>query len=224
VLFRSALRAEGKGVRPLLDPVLSSATPSVEKRGLTPLPSDTSSIARFGFLLFLGSESMLFAGLLGALVVFRVGAEHWPPIGLPRLPVEVTALNTLVLFSSCWPMRAGHVALRGGDLDRFTSGLLLATLGGIGFLAVQGTEWVRLVHAGLVASSGPYGATFFALIGCHGLHVSFGVAWLCWLVIGARRGRFTAARHLAVELGAIYWYYVSLVWAVVFPLVYLGLR
>lgn len=167
---------------------------------------------------------MLFAGLLGALVVFRLSAEHWPPIGLPRLPVEVTAANTLLLFASCWPMRVGHQALRHGDVDRFARCLLLATLGGAAFLAIQGTEWVRLVRAGLVASSGPYGATFFTLIGCHGLHVSFGVAWLCGLVIGARRGRFSAARHVPVELGVIYWYYVSMVWAIVFPLVYLGLR
>src|SRR5262245_56736717 len=111
--------------------------------------ADSSSIARFGFLVFLASESMLFAGLLAALVVFRFGAERWPPIGLPRLPVAVTALNTLVLFSSCLPMRAGLSALRRGDRDRFTRCLFLAALLGVGFLAVQGSEWVRLVAAGL---------------------------------------------------------------------------
>jgi heme/copper-type cytochrome/quinol oxidase subunit 3 len=166
---------------------------------------------------------MLFAGLLGALVVLRVGAEHWPPIGLPRLPVAVTALNTLVLFASCLPMRAAHDALRHGDRDRFVRWLSLAALLGVAFLAVQGSEWVDLVRAGLVASSGPYGATFFTLIGCHGLHVAGGVVWLCGLAVAAQRGRFTAERHLPVELGAIYWYYVSVVWAVIFPLVYLGL-
>ena len=187
-------------------------------------PASSASVARFGFLVFLASESMLFGGLLAALVVLRLGAESWPPIGLPRLPVAVTAMNTLLLFSSCLPMRAGHGALRRGDLDRFTRCLVLATLCGVGFLAIQGSEWIRLVGAGLHASSGPYGATFFTLIGCHGIHVLAGVAWLCWLVVGARRGRFSETRQLPVELGAIYWYYVSVVWAVVFPLVYLGLR
>ena len=197
---------------------------SLDARTTPSAPASRASIARFGFLLFLASESMLFAGLLGALAVFRLGAENWPPIGLPRLPVAVTALNTLLLFSTCIPIREGLCALRRGDRERFVRWLSLATLGGIGFLAIQGSEWIRLVGAGLEASSGPYGATFFTLIGCHGLHVAGGVVWLCILVGGALRGRFTPADHVPVELGTIYWSYVSLVWAVVFPLVYLGLR
>ncbi len=182
------------------------------------------SVARFGFLVFLASESMLFAGLLAALAVFRIGADRWPPDGLPRLPVGVTALNTMVLFSSCLPMARTLSAARRGMPRELVRSLCAATLLGSVFLAVQGSEWVRLVAAGLRAASGPYGATFFTLIGCHALHVLGAVAWLGILVVGSRRGRFTAERHLPVELGAIYWYYVSAVWAVIFPLVYLGLR
>ena len=182
------------------------------------------AIARFGFLVFLASESMLFAGLLGALAVFRWRADRWPPLGLPRLPVAVTAANTLLLFASTAPIAQSLRAMRAGDAASFARSLAVATLLCIGFLAIQGSEWVRLVAAGLRASSGPYGATFFTLIGCHALHVSGAVVWLVILLIGARQGRFTAERHLPVELGAIYWYYVSVVWAVIFPLVYLGLR
>jgi heme/copper-type cytochrome/quinol oxidase subunit 3 len=202
-------------------------TPSIPAQSRAPGLSASASnraIARFGFLLFLGSESMLFMGLLGALAVFRWRADRWPPLGLPRLPVAVTAANTLLLFSSTLPIAQSLRALRGGDAARFARSLALATLLGIGFLAVQGSEWVRLVGAGLRASSGPYGATFFALIGCHALHVLGAVVWLVILLVGARQGRFTVERHLPVELGAIYWYYVSAVWAVIFPFVYLGLR
>jgi cytochrome c oxidase subunit III len=186
--------------------------------------ADDAAIARFGFGVFLASESMLFGGLLAALAIFRVGAEYWPPIGLPRLPVAVTAVNSVVLFASCVPMRLACRALRRGERARFQRGLGAAALLGVVFLGVQGSEWVRLVGAGLRMSSGPYGATFFTLIGCHGLHVAGAVVWLAALLVGARRGRFTGRRALPVELGAIYWYYVSAVWAVVFPLVYLGLR
>jgi cytochrome c oxidase subunit 3 len=173
---------------------------------------------------FLASESMLFAGLLGALAVFRLRADRWPPLGLPRLPVAVTATNSLLLFASAMPITISLRAVRRGDTTSFARSLALATSLGIGFLAIQGSEWVRLVSAGLRASSGPYGATFFTLIGCHALHVLCAVVWLVILLIGARRGRFTAEHHLPVELGAMYWYYVSAVWAVIFPLVYLGLR
>jgi heme/copper-type cytochrome/quinol oxidase subunit 3 len=184
----------------------------------------TGDIARFGFLVFLASESMLFGGLLVALAVFRMSADRWPPFGLPRLPVAVTAANSVVLFSSTIPMSRALAAFRRGNNADFTRWIAVATLLGATFLSVQGSEWVRLVGAGLRASSGPYGATFFTLIACHALHVVVAVVWLCVLLVGARRGRFTAARRLPVELGAIYWYYVSAVWAVVFPAVYSGLR
>jgi cytochrome c oxidase subunit 3 len=184
----------------------------------------SQAVARFGFLVFLASESMLFAGLLGALAVFRLRADRWPPLGLPRLPVGVTAATSLLLFASTMPITKSLRAMRRGDTGSFARSLALTTLLGVGFLAIQGSEWLRLVAAGLGASSGPYGATFFTLIGCHALHVLGAVVWLAILLIGARQGRFTAERHLPVELGAIYWYYVSAVWAVIFPLVYLGLR
>jgi len=167
---------------------------------------------------------MLFAGLLAALVVFRIGADRWPPPGLPRLPVAVTAVNSLVLFSSTLPMSRALAALRRDDARTVVRALAATMALGAAFLVIQGSEWVRLVGAGLRASSGPYGATFFTLIGCHAVHVFSAVVWLVVLYVGSRRRRFTAARRLPVELGAIYWYYVSAVWAVIFPAVYLGLR
>ena len=53
-----------------------------------------------GMLLVLATEGMFFAGLISAYVVNRAGAMAWPPEGQPRLPIEVTAINTLVLLAS----------------------------------------------------------------------------------------------------------------------------
>ncbi len=94
---------------------------------------------------------------------------------------------------------------------------LLGTL----FLAVQGAEWVRLLHQGLTLASGTYGATFYVLIGCHAAHVLVAVAWLVATVLLAGLGRFTASRHAALEMCGIYWYFVCGLWVILFPLVYL---
>lgn len=181
------------------------------------------SNARLGFICFLAGESMLFGGLIGAFLVFRFGAVEWPPAGLPRLPVGVTAVNTAILFASCVPMYLALRALRRGDHFSFRRGLTLATALGLTFLAVQGYEWVNMLGHGLEPSSGAYGSTFYTLIGFHGLHVFGAVVWLVVVLAGARRGRYTAAHHTSVELANVYWFYVSGVWAVLFPLVYLGL-
>jgi cytochrome c oxidase subunit 3 len=181
------------------------------------------SNARLGIILLIAGESMLFGGLIGAFLVFRFGARVWPPPGMPYLPVAVTSVNTLVLFSSCYPMTRALRAVRRGDLLGLRYGIALTTVCGLIFLSVQGWEWLRLLRHGLAPSSGPYGSTFYTLIGFHGFHVVAAVLWLAVVFLGSQRGRFSAARHTAVELAAVYWYFVCAVWAVLFPLVYLGL-
>jgi heme/copper-type cytochrome/quinol oxidase subunit 3 len=92
---------------------------------------------------------------------------------------------------------------------------------GVTFLAIQGSEWVRLVAHGLRLSSGMYGGTFYTLIGLHGLHVTAGVLWLCGVVALAMRGRYNSRNAAGVELCAAYWYFVCAIWPVLFGLVYL---
>lgn len=188
-----------------------------------PTPRPLIPSARLGLFLFLAAETMLFGGLIGAFLVFRFGSPRWPPQGMPALPVLVTMINTIVLFGSCWPAARGLAAIRRGDRAGLRQGLTTTCLLGCVFLLVQGSEWVRLVDYGLKLSSGPYGSTFYVLIGFHALHVLGAVAWLLVIYAGTLRQRFSAQHHTAVELSIFYWFFVSVVWAVLFPLVYLGL-
>jgi len=179
------------------------------------------SNARLGLLMFLGAETMFFAGLIGAFVVFRLGSTTWPPPFQPRLPVAVTGINTVILLLSGITMRLALRAIRANRLSGLMRYLLMTLfLGGL-FLAIQGYEWARLVHFGLTMSSGVYGATFYTLIGCHGLHVLGAVLWLMIVGMLARRGRFTPQRHTGVELCGMYWTFVVALWPVLYGLVYL---
>jgi heme/copper-type cytochrome/quinol oxidase subunit 3 len=177
--------------------------------------------ARLAIMLFLGAEAMFFAGLLSGYLVFRTGSVVWPPPLQPRLPILVTALNTLVLLSSGWTMRGALRAIRRGDQRGLADGLGLTAALGAAFLSVQGYEWMRLLEFGLTLSSGVYGATFYTLIGCHALHVFGAVVWLLIVLIMARRGRFSAQRHVAATLCGMYWYFVVALWPVLFVAVYL---
>ena len=180
------------------------------------------SNARLGMLIFLGAEAMFFAGLIGAFLVFRLGSVTWPPLGLPRLPIAVTTINTAILLFSAYTMRSALREIRGGSQQGLASWLLVTALLGTVFLGVQGYEWSRLVHFGLTLSSGTYGATFYTLIGIHGAHVLGAVIWLSIALIGARGNRFSAQRHVGVELCGMYWYFVVGLWPMLFTLVYLN--
>ena len=178
------------------------------------------SNTRIAMIVVIAGESMLFAGLIGMYLVFRL-SRPWPPADLPRLPLGMTTLNTLVLFASTFPMTRALRAVRRNDRPTLVRALALTALLGTTFLAVQGLEWVRLVRHGLTLGSSMYGAAFYTLIGCHGVHVLVAVLWLVVTAVLAARGVFRASRHAALEMCAIYWYFVCALWLVLFPLVYL---
>jgi heme/copper-type cytochrome/quinol oxidase subunit 3 len=180
------------------------------------------SNARLALLMFLGAEAMFFAGLIGAFIVFRVASAAWPPPFEPRLPVAVTGVNTLILLLSGVTMHWALRAIRVGEVNRLIRRLGTTALLGSFFLMIQGYEWIRLVHFGLTLSSGVYGATFYTLIGCHGLHVLGAVIWLLVVLMLARRGKFTASRHTGVALCGMYWTFVVALWPVLYGLVYLS--
>jgi len=177
--------------------------------------------SRLALLMFLGAEAMFFAGLIGAFIVFRVASTIWPPAFQPRLPVAVTGVNTLILLLSGLTMRRAVKAILAGQSGRLIRYLGTTAVLGLLFLAIQGYEWVRLIHFGLTLSSGVYGATFYTLIGCHGVHVLGAVIWLLVVLALARRGSFTASRHTGVVLCGMYWTFVVALWPILYGLVYL---
>jgi len=174
-----------------------------------------------GTLIFLGAEAMFFGGLISAFLVLRGGNEVWPPVDQPRLPVVVTALNTLLLLFSAYTMRRAAEGVRRDRVRELQQWLTAtAVLGGI-FLSVQGAEWIRLVGYGLSATTSTYGGTFYTLIGWHALHVLGGVIVLLAVLRGALRGRYSPRACAAVEACHLYWLFVVGVWPVLYVLVYL---
>ena len=177
--------------------------------------------AYLAMLLFIGADVMFFAGLIGALVVFRFGAGDWPPPNQPRLPVAVTGVNTLILLTSGYTMLRTWRRLGKWKRQTISSGLAItATLGSV-FLFVQGYEWVKLIKYGLTLSSSVYGAIFYTLIGCHAIHVLGAVLWLVIVLIMLQRGAFSAKRYVGINLAGMYWFLVVGLWPVLYILVYL---
>ena len=80
---------------------------------------------------------------------------------------------------------------------------------------------------GLTPQTNLFGSTFFTLTGFHGAHVTVGVIWLLSIVgysyLGGRKGRriLSDKQALNVDLAALYWHFVDIVWIVIFAVVYL---
>lgn len=175
-----------------------------------------------GMTLFLFTEAMFFAGLVSAHVVLRAGQPSWPPPGQPRLPIGLTLANTVVLLLSgaaVWRAGASFPHHMKTAARAVWAGVLLGAV----FLAVQGLEWARLVAFGLTTSSGVYGATFYALVGAHAVHVA---AALVVLLVASRRMALAAREgapdhaRVAFTLARMFWFFVVGVWPVLYAVVY----
>ena len=179
------------------------------------------SNAWLGIVMLLGAETMFFAGLIGAFLVYRLGSSVWPPPFQPRLPTGITGINTVVLIASAVTMRLSIHANQHGDGARLIRWLSwTASLGAI-FLLIQGFEWIRLIHFGLTVSSSVYGGLFYTIIGFHALHVFGGLIWLVIVWLKARSGAFTKQKFVGLQICAMYWVFVVALWPALYGLVYL---
>jgi len=176
--------------------------------------------AKFAIWLFLGTEVMFFAGLIGTYIVLRMGSAAWPNPE-DRLAVGLTAFNTFILITSSWLMVKALHAIQRGDRKGLIAWLGATILGGTFFVGVQVYEYFELISHGSTPNVDIFWSTFYAMTGFHGFHVAVGVIWLLCAWIGACRGAFTKENYLRLELAGLYWHFVDLVWVLLFTIVYL---
>ncbi len=191
---------------------------------------------------FIGSECMLFISLISTYLIYKgrsiVGPyphEEWTsPDGRhfePILDIPVTSASTFVLLMSSLAMVLALAAVQNKNVPKRTTGeriigssklwLWTTAILGTVFLAFQAYEFTSFVHEGLTIRTNLFGSSFFTLTGFHGAHVTAGVIWLLTLLaIDYRRG-LGPKDALNVDIAALYWHFVDVVWIVIFTVVYL---
>ena len=179
-------------------------------------------ICKFGMIIFLLSEAMLFAGLIGGYIVLRMACSQWPPSpNLPVLPKFFTGCNTCILVASSLAFHMVEIAVKSGKSGR--RWLFLTILLGSSFLCGQAYEWTHLYHEGLwFHLGGIYGSSFFVMTGFHGAHVLIGVLLLIWCFLRQCFFRsFTKEHHVALDNVGLYWHFVDVVWVFLYSILYL---
>jgi cytochrome c oxidase subunit III len=198
---------------------------------------------KVGIWAFIGSECMLFVSLISTYLIYkgrsRVGPfphETWidPASGhhfRAILNIPVTSASTFTLLMSSLFMVLALSAVQNKNVPKRTTGdrilgssklwLWATALAGSTFLGFQAFEFTSFVHEGLTIRTNLFGSSFFTLTGFHGAHVTAGVIWLLTLLsIDYRRG-LGPNDALNVDIAALYWHFVDVVWIAIFTLVYL---
>jgi len=177
---------------------------------------------KVGIWLFLGSEVMFFASLIGAYLLTRASAEK--PAEIMQNAVPLISVNTFVLIVSSLTMVLSLAFARRGNQGSMKLALLATILLGATFVTIQfAVEYPRLNSEGLTMDGNPYlfGSTFYLLTGFHGMHVLGGIIWNVLVLLKAMRGAFSRENHAGIEFAGLYWHFVDLVWIVLFTLIYL---
>jgi cytochrome c oxidase subunit 3 len=195
----------------------------------------------FGIWLFLVTEIMFFGGMFAAYAIFRWLYFAAFESGSHLLDVRLGALNTVVLLGSSLTMALSVRSAQTGNRRALILFLILTMILGGAFLGIKAYEYhqkfvehivpsldwapqgevlVRLAPGGLNHAQ-LYFFFYFAMTGLHALHMIIGMGLLLWLVLRARRGRFTPSYFAPVEVVGLYWHFVDIVWIFLFPLLYL---
>jgi len=173
-----------------------------------------------GMVLLVITEIMFFAGLISAYLVNRAGVSVWPPSGQPRLPVEMTAVNTLVLmFSGIFFYLLAKNYIK--NQKKSLKWLILAIVFALLFIGIQGYEWIQLLNFGLSSTSGVYGAFFYSIIGMHAFHILIGLGFLFYLWFKIRTNISPKEGHNKIKAVGVFWYFVVGIWPILYYMVYL---
>ncbi len=170
--------------------------------------------------LFLGSECLLFGGLISTYMLYR--GRHPENIGPDQIyDIPFTSVSSFVLLMSSLTMVLAVSAANRRD-DRNTKLWLSVTaLLGATFVGGQVYEFTTFYREGLGFTSSLFGSSFYTLTGFHGVHVTVGIVMLLALVGMMSRSRIPGDKAEVVELVGLYWHFVDIVWIVIFTLVYL---
>ena len=189
---------------------------------------------RLGMWLFLGTEVLLFAGCSWA-TRSTAGCTTRPSRGRSRTWTSRWApINTVVLITSSFTVAWAYHAIKHDQIKRCAALLVFTILCALVFLVIKYFEYHHKFHVGAAAGRGTtlrrrsrrpainiFFAVYFLATGLHAFHVIVGMSVLAWVLVRVRKGKYSSEHYVPVELGALYWHLVDLVWIFLFPLLYL---
>ena len=175
---------------------------------------------KLGMWVFLGSECLLFGGLISTYMLYKNTALRGPtPKDVYDIPF--TSVSSFVLLMSSMTMVLALSALQRGDHHRCRVWLVTTALLGATFNSGQVYEFTSFVKEGMGYTTNVAASSFYTLTGFHGVHVSIGIIMLMSLFVMSLKGRLPQHKSEVVEIVGLYWHFVDVVWIVIFTVVYL---
>jgi heme/copper-type cytochrome/quinol oxidase subunit 3 len=136
------------------------------------------SNAKLGMWVFLGSECLLFGGLISAFLLYKNNNAAGGPIPHELYDIELTSISSFVLLMSSLTMVMAVSAIQRADETRMRLWLVTTAVLGTVFISGQVFEFQKFVKEGMGFTTNAASSAFFTLTGFHGVHVTLGIVML----------------------------------------------
>ena len=182
-------------------------------------PASKRVIVGYGFWIFLLSDIILFSAFFATYAVLS-GATAGGPSGRQLFDLTSVEIETacLLLSSFCCGLASIGAGLRHKPM--FYAAMAVTFVLGAAFILLEVKEFAGFAAAGNGPQRSAFLSAFFALVGCHGLHVSIGLLWLLTMMAQVFAKGFRSDILRRILCFSLFWHALDIVWVGVFTVVY----
>ena len=173
-----------------------------------------------GFWIYLMSDCLIFAVLFSCYAVLGRNTAGGPTAA-EALDLTGVAVNTAMLLLSSIAYGFGMLEMARQRQKAMLFWLVVAGLFAVAFVGLEVHEFADMVAQGFGPGRSAFLSSFFALVGTHGLHVTFGIIWLTTMMVQVLKHGLTTDNQRRLTCLSMFWHFLDLIWVGVFSFVYL---
>ncbi|HEY6630715.1 MAG TPA: cytochrome (ubi)quinol oxidase subunit III [Rhizobiaceae bacterium] len=177
-------------------------------------------VAGYGFWIFLLSDIVMFSAFFAAYAVL-VDATAGGPSGRELFNLSNVGIETACLLLSSFACGIASIGIRAHSRVWFYVGMTATFILGAAFLAIEIRELSGMIALGAGPTRSAFLSAFFALVGCHGLHVTIGLLWLLTMVAQVFAKGFRPDISRRMLCFGLFWHTLDIIWVGLFTMVYL---
>ena len=174
----------------------------------------------YGFWVFLLSDIVMFSCFFASYAVLA-NATAGGQDARQLFDLDRVAIETGCLLGSSFTCGLAFIASGRRRVALFHASMAATLALGASFLIVEGAEFVSMAARNAGPTHSAFLSAFFALVGCHGIHVSIGLLWLMTMMAQVYAKGFRNDVLRRVLCFTLFWHALDIIWVALFSVVYL---
>jgi cytochrome o ubiquinol oxidase subunit 3 len=177
-------------------------------------------VVGFGFWIFLLSDIVMFSAFFATYAVLSPNTAGGPS-GRDLFDLRNTAIETGCLLVSSFTCGLASLGAQTHRNSWYFGAMAATFVLGAAFVGLEVREFASIVGQGAGPTRSAFLSGFFALVGCHGLHVTAGLLWLLTMVAQVIAKGYRADILRRVLCFSLFWHALDIIWVGIFSMVYL---